>query len=131
MIQGRQCWIVVRGSGDVGSAVAHRLFLAGYTVIIHDGPQPTMSRRGMAFTDAIFDRHAVLDGVAAVRSDDLEGLLVMQAEHTCIPVVVTEFHALLGAVDPHILVDARMRKRAQPEVQRGLVPLTIGLGPNY
>jgi len=29
-----------------------------------------------------------------------------------------------------VLIDALMRKRHRPEVQRGLAPLTIGLGPN-
>jgi xanthine dehydrogenase accessory factor len=29
------------------------------------------------------------------------------------------------------LIDARMRKRAVPEKQRGTAPLTIGLGPNF
>jgi hypothetical protein len=29
------------------------------------------------------------------------------------------------------IVDARMRKRAVPEAQRGLAPMTIGLGPNF
>jgi xanthine dehydrogenase accessory factor len=30
-----------------------------------------------------------------------------------------------------VLVDARMRKRARPERQLALAPLTIGLGPNF
>jgi len=64
--------ILVRGVGDIGSAVAHRLFREGYCVVIHDDPKPTMTRRGMAFADAAFDGHAVLDGVRAVRADDLE-----------------------------------------------------------
>ena len=123
--------IVVRGSGDVGSAVAHRLFLAGYPVIVLDGPQPTTSRRGMAFTDAIFDGQAVLEGVAAMRCNDLHLLKKVMAAHAAIPIAVTDVHALLDAVQPDIVIDARMRKRAQPEVQRGLAPLTIGLGPNF
>ena len=123
--------IVVRGSGDVGSAVAHRLFLAGYTVIIHDVPQPTTSRRGMAFTDAIFDGQAVLAGVVAVRVDEFGTLHAVMAEHGAIPITVADLHTLLDAVQPAILVDARMRKRAQPEIQRGWAPLTIGLGPNF
>jgi hypothetical protein len=45
--------VVVRGVGDVGSAVAHRLFVEGYAVVIHDGPTPTTTRRGMAFADAV------------------------------------------------------------------------------
>ena len=47
--------VVVRGVGDVGSAVAHRLFVEGYAVVIHAGPTPTTTRRGMAFADAVFD----------------------------------------------------------------------------
>ncbi len=123
--------ILVRGSGDIGSAVAHRLFLAGYAVIIHDGSRPTMSRRGMAFTDAIFDGQAVLEGVTAMRVDDVAMLDVVLTEHKALPVAVADFPDLLAAVRPDILIDARMRKRVVPEVQRGLAPLTIGLGPNF
>ena len=130
-MQANQIRTVVRGSGDVGSAVAHRLFLAGYSVIIHDRPQPTTSRRGMAFTDAIFDGQAVLEGVSAVRIDDLQLLKEVLAAHAAIPIAVTDLHTLLDAVQPDILIDGRMRKRAQPEVQRGLAPLTIGLGPHF
>jgi glutamate dehydrogenase/leucine dehydrogenase len=32
--------VLVRGSGDVGSAVAHQLFSAGHAVILHDRPRP-------------------------------------------------------------------------------------------
>jgi len=47
--------IFVRGIGDVGSAVAYRLFRAGHAVVLHDTERPAYSRRGMAFTDAVFD----------------------------------------------------------------------------
>ena len=55
----------VRGSGDVGSAIAHTLFKAGYAVMIHDSARPTATRRKMAFCDAIFDGVAMLEGVQA------------------------------------------------------------------
>ena len=38
---------------------------------------------------------------------------------------------ILTILHPDVLIDARMRKRATPEPQRGLAPLTIGLGPNF
>src|SRR5262245_28750344 len=60
--------VVVRGVGDIGSAIAHRLFRDGYTVVLHDLPTPTTTRRGMAFADAVFDGHAALEGVHAVRA---------------------------------------------------------------
>ena len=57
--------ILIRGANDVGSAVAHRLFMAGYSVVIHEMPQPVTTRRKMSFTDAVFDGHVILDGVEA------------------------------------------------------------------
>jgi xanthine dehydrogenase accessory factor len=122
---------LVRGSNDIASAVAHRLFRAGYAVVIHDLPQPAATRRKMAFTDAIFDGQVLFEGVQAVRVADLsllEGLLV---SHASIPVVTGEFTSLLATLQPAILIDARMRKHHQPESQLGLAPLTIGLGPNF
>lgn len=125
--------VVVRGSGDVGSAVAHRLFGAGYPVLIHDSPAPAAPRRGMAFTDAIFDGSCTLAGVQARRVDRLAALGEALGQHHCVPIVIAGLEALLVAVSPPaaVLVDARMRKRAVPERQVGLAPLTIGLGPNF
>ena len=59
--------VLVRGAGDVGSAVAVVLHRAGYAVALHDGSTTTTPRRGMAFADAIFDGWATLDGRTAVR----------------------------------------------------------------
>ncbi len=123
--------VLVRGIGDVGSAVAHRLFRARYAVVIHDSPQPTWTRRRMAFADAVFDGTATLEGVTAVRMDDLDALPQFLGTRAAIPVSVTDLPALLRVAQPDVLVDARMRKRARPEVQRGLARLTIGLGPNF
>ncbi len=125
------CRVLVRGSGDIGSAVAHVLFQAGYAAAIHDIPQPTATRRKMAFADAIFDRCAHLEAVEARRVDDLKQLPPLLAAHQIIPVLVIDLAILLEVLRPDVLVDARMRKHQQPEVQRGLAQLTIGLGPNF
>ncbi len=122
---------LIRGVGDIGSAIAHRLFLAGHAVVIHDGPQPTTTRRGMAFADAVFEGGTTLDGVDAIRVDNPDALPAILDRKTGVPVVVTDFTVVLGRIFPDVLIDARMRKRDRPEVQRGLAPLTIGLGPNF
>jgi xanthine dehydrogenase accessory factor len=121
--------VLVRGSGDVGSAVAHLLLGHGHEVVIHDVEAPAAPRRGMAFADAIFDGACELDGVRARRAElaelgagNLEEVLVSTAP---------QVGDVLAALLPDVLVDARMRKRARPESQRGLAPLTIGLGPNF
>lgn len=128
---GRNPTILVRGAGDVGSAVAHALFSAGYAVTLHDGPAPTTSRRTMAFTDAIFDGQAMLAGVRAILAANLTEARALLDARTAIPIAVAPFDSAFPALAPDILIDARMRKRSVPERQRGLAPLTIGLGPNF
>lgn len=85
----------------------------------------------MAFADAVFDGRAMLDGVDAMIVRDLDELRSLLSTPTVISVTVADFAAVLATVVPDVLIDARMRKRAQPEVQRGLAKLTIGLGPNF
>jgi xanthine dehydrogenase accessory factor len=83
----------------------------------------------MAFADAVFDGHATLEGVHAVRAHDLARVTESLDSHNAIPVYVRDIGPLLANLRPSVLVDARMRKHAAPEIQRELAPLTIGLGP--
>jgi xanthine dehydrogenase accessory factor len=122
--------ILVRGSNDVASAVAHRLFQEGYSVVLHDDPKPTVTRRKMAFADAIFDGETTLDGVTAKRVDTVN-LRARLLAPVCIPILVNDFYRLVEKLRPQVLVDARMRKHKKPARQIHLAPLTIGLGPNF
>jgi len=125
----RPCWCAEWG--DVGSAVAAILFRAGYSVALHDEPAPTTPRRGMAFTDAVFDGVAVLDGLAGRRVENPAELRRVLISGAALPVAVWPFAEMLRAADWSAVIDARMRKRAVPERQREMAQLTIGLGPNF
>ena len=123
--------VLVRGSGDVGSAVAVVLLRAGIGVAIHEVAAPSAPRRGMAFADAVFDGAASLDGVVARRIDDVARARARRSRPgRSSPSRPPRSTTVLAALAPDVLVDARMRKRAVPEPQRHLAPLTIGLGPN-
>ena len=100
-------------------------------MVIHDVPRPSSTRRGMAFTDAVFDGQATLAGIGAVRVGDTADIRDALAVRMAVLITVTDFSDVLTLAAPDILVDARMRKHSQPEVQRGLAKLTIGLGPNF
>jgi xanthine dehydrogenase accessory factor len=123
--------VLIRGLGDVGSAVAAVLFRAGYRVALHDVPAPATPRRGMAFADAIFDGSTTLNGLTAKRVESAEELHQALARVVTLPVAIWPFADMLRAADWSVVVDARMRKREIPEQQRGIAPLTIGLGPNF
>lgn len=121
---------LVRGIGDVGSAVAHALHSAGHNVAIHDGPQPTAHRRGMAFVDAMFDGHATLAGIEAWKVDNPAEIPDVWVKNV-VAVSSAALNDLRNLTRWDLLVDARMRKRATPEDQRPLAVLAIGLGPGF
>lgn len=123
--------VLVRGSGDVGSAVAYTLFAEGYGVVLHDSPKPPHSRRGMAFCDALFDGNAVLAGKRAKRARDAKDARHMLPCGRAIAISDAPLDEIIAEVAPDVLVDARMRKRAVPESQRGFAYLSVGLGPNF
>ncbi len=129
--EGNATLCLVRGCGDIGSAVAHALFSAGYAVLVHDVPDPGFARRGMAFTDAMFDGAASLEGITGRRMADSFSIRWMLEQRQEIPLTAEGFAKLLEYLRPHVLIDARMNKRSVPEKQSGLAPLTIGLGPNF
>ena len=113
----------MRGINDVASA-AHRLFTAGYDVVIHAESTPTTTRRGMTFADAVFDGRASLVGVDAVRLEDVRKLA--DVVRGAIPVCLDGFVDIMQAIRtfaPGAIVDARMQKRQKPEHQRGSAEL--------
>jgi xanthine dehydrogenase accessory factor len=123
--------VLIRGVGDVGSAVAVVLLRAGYPVAVHDEPSTSTPRRRMAFADAIFDGCTTLDGLTAIRVRTAAELRHAISTGDAVPVTAQPFAEIVDACKWSALVDARMRKRAIPESQRGIAPLTIGLGPNF
>jgi len=123
--------VLVRGASDIGSAVALRLRAAGHAVVLHDAPRPPHPRRGMAFTDAFFERTCMLEGVLAKRASATANLGPMLACGGALPVTDAPFAEVLEAVAPDILIDACLHKHGAPEPVRGLAPLAIGLGPGF
>ncbi|MDB5731103.1 MAG: hypothetical protein JWQ03_998 [Variovorax sp.] len=124
--------VLVFGGGDVGSAVAHVLFTAGFRVALHDGPAPPATpRRGMAFADAFFDGKASFAGVTAIRVDEASALAELLAMEARIPFLAGAVEEALAGAKWCAVVDARMRKRATPADARSTAPLVIGLGPGF
>ncbi|HNQ05506.1 MAG TPA: nitrogen fixation protein NifQ [Thiobacillaceae bacterium] len=128
-MRGLRPYALVRGVNDVASAVALRLHEAGYAVVLEESPAPAVTRRGQSFADALFEGVAQLAGVMARRESDVAHWARNGAHD--IAVCALPLDAILAALQPEVLVDARMRTRAIPESQRGRAPLVIGLGPSF
>lgn len=124
--------VLVLGVNDIASAVGWLLWSHGQEVVFASEPAPTVTRRLMAFADAVFDGVAELEGVVARRVETTAEAEALLSARAAIPLFVGRpLTELLTALRPEVLVDARMRKRAQPERLLGFARLTVGLGPGF
>ncbi|MEO8315002.1 MAG: hypothetical protein ABI645_09430 [Pseudomonadota bacterium] len=123
--------ILVVGGGDVGSAVACELFRLGMQVLIAERPVSSHARRGMAFTDALFDGRATLDGVTALRVADISSIRDCWESAAAIPVATMAEVQLAAAIRFEVVIEATMRRWPETPDMRTLAAITIGLGPGY
>jgi xanthine dehydrogenase accessory factor len=122
---------LVLGGGDVGSAVAHRLFQLGWQVLVSERERSPHARRGMAFTDAIFEGQATLSGVTAQLQPDLQAVEECWRRGVSIPVVIMPEAQIFSAIGFDVVIEATMRRHEVPPDMRTVAPLVIGLGPGY
>jgi xanthine dehydrogenase accessory factor len=121
--------VIVLGCNDVGSAVACALHGAGWSVVLVDDADPRWHRRGMAFTNAWYIGNAELDGAGACFCASLKSIPSVLGRGM-IAATTWSWGSVADALHPAALVDAG-RSRRRPEILRGRVPLTIGIGPDF
>jgi xanthine dehydrogenase accessory factor len=134
--------VVVRGGGDLGTGVAHRLVRAGYVVVVLEAGAPTAVRRRAAFCEAVRDGSTSVEGVEARLIGPAELAALGQTTHGSleqgsaagrsgwVPVVVDPAGETLTILRPAAVVDARMAKRNLGTARED-APVTIGLGPGF
>lgn len=125
----RGALVVVRGGGDLGTGVAHRLVRAGYRVVVLECGAPRAVRRAVAFAEAVHAGEVEVEGVRASRVE--AGAVVSGGGRVeAVPVVVDPDGELMARLAPDVVVDARMAKR-NLGTTRDDAPLTVGLGPGF
>ncbi|MGH7362689.1 MAG: selenium-dependent molybdenum cofactor biosynthesis protein YqeB [Candidatus Methylomirabilales bacterium] len=123
--------VLIRGGGDLASAIAHRLFRDGRAVVIVEEPDPRVVRRKMAFAQAVFDGEATVEGVRAVRTTPGATLERLLEARESIPLLVDPTAKVIRTLRPTVLVDGRMRKRERSDSSVAEASLVIGLGPGF
>jgi xanthine dehydrogenase accessory factor len=121
--------VVVRGGGDLGTGVAHRLYRSGFTVMVTELPQPMCVRRAVSFAEAVYAGRTTVEGVTARLVDDAM-LGMANAAIGEVPVVVDAADDVVERMRPPIVVDARVAKR-NLGTRMDEAPLVIALGPGF
>jgi xanthine dehydrogenase accessory factor len=123
--------VLVRGAGEHASGSAHRLFRAGFPVVMTEIARPLAVRRTVAFAEAVFEGACTVEDVIARRIDVApDSLARADLPPDAIALLVDPELRSLAALRPEILIDARLKKR-EIETRASDAPLVIGLGPGF
>ena len=121
--------VIIRGAGDISTGTIHRLFRAGFPVLVLEAGRPSAIRRRVAFSEAVYDGTATVEGVTAVRVGGAEEAGAVLARGR-VPVLVDPSGESIRRLRPAAVVDAILAKRNLGTTMN-MAPLTIALGPGF
>lgn len=121
--------VIVKGGGDLASAVIYKLFKVGFSVIVTELKNPMMVRRSVSFANCIYENEWTVEGVSAVlvEKDEEIDKVFNQGK---IPVVIDAPCNIKDVIKPHIIIDATLAKR-NLGTNIDDAPIVIGLGPGF
>jgi xanthine dehydrogenase accessory factor len=121
--------ILVKGAGEMATAVAHRLASCHFKVCMTETSNPQAVRREVAFSEAIFDSEKEVEGVIAKRIESPDQIQETWRDGK-IPILVDPEASVRNCLTPDVLVDAILAKRNLGTMNTD-APLVIGLGPGF
>ncbi len=121
--------VLIKGAGEVASAVAHRLARANFKICMTEIAQPQAVTRTVTFSEAVYEGDKVVENVSARRVDSLAGIHAAWRQKK-IAVIVDAVAQIREELKPDVVVDARMLKR-NLDTRIDEAPLVIGLGPGF
>ncbi|GMQ63400.1 selenium-dependent molybdenum cofactor biosynthesis protein YqeB [Vallitalea maricola] len=121
--------VVVRGGGDIASGTIHRLTKCGFRVVVLEIDKPTVIRRTVSFANALFDKEITIEGIKAIRIDDVNDV-DDYLNKSIIPMLVDETGKSIDTLKPDIVIDAILAKK-NLGTNMEMAPIVIGLGPGF
>jgi xanthine dehydrogenase accessory factor len=121
--------VLVRGAGEMASAVVHRLARAGFNVAMTEAVGPLAVRRMVSFCEAVYEGVKTVESLTArLIASPADAAAVWAAGE--LPLLVDPEMACLPELRPLVIVDATLAK-TDTGLRTHMASLTIGLGPGF
>ena len=125
-----QIAVVIKGAGEMASAVAWRLYMANFrNILMLETANPLAVRREVSFCEAVHDGQKEVEKVRAVRVRSLEQVQPCWQKGE-IAVMVDPLWQSIETLRPEVTVDAVLAKKNLGS-KMDEAPLVIGLGPGF
>lgn len=123
--------VLIRGGGDLASAVALRLVNVGFTVLIAELEKPLCIRRTVSFSEAIIAGEVDVEGIKGVKMDlaDIENWLQRSSKNQ-VAVISDPNLQSLTIVVPDVFIEGTLQKKIDGVI-KDFAPITIALGPGF
>ncbi|MGD2012784.1 MAG: selenium-dependent molybdenum cofactor biosynthesis protein YqeB [Desulfobacterales bacterium] len=125
-----QLVIVIKGAGEMASAVAWRLYMSNFRkILMLETDCPLAVRRAVSFCEAVHKGEKKIENVKAERAQT-QGEIKQCWENNKIAVMVDRHWQTIAAIRPAVSVDAVLAKK-NLGTHMNEAPLVIGLGPGF
>ena len=126
----RELTIVIKGAGEMASAVAWRLYMANFKkILMLEIANPLAVRREVSFCEALHDGSQTVEGVKAIMAGAITDIHTAW-EQGRIAVAADPQWRLSEQVRPQVMVDAILAKKNLGTRMMD-AELVIGLGPGF
>jgi len=121
--------VLIKGSGDIATGCALRLWRSGFDVVMTDLPLPSSIRRTVCFSEAVRLGETEVEGVRAKRAESPEEARALLALGV-LPVIPDPDCACREQLKPDVLVDAILAK-VNVGTRMDDAPAVVGVGPGF
>jgi xanthine dehydrogenase accessory factor len=121
--------VLIRGGGELASAVAYRLAQSHFSIIMTETPHPEAVRRNVSFCEAVYDSEKTVESLTARLVHSADEVFTTWQEGKLALIVDPEAR-IKEAIKPDIVIDAIIAKR-NLGTKITDAPLVIGLGIGF
>ncbi len=121
--------VVVRGGGDIATGSIHKLWRAGFPVVVLETTYPSAIRRQVSLCEAVYQKEQTVEDLTACvvsNIDEIEGVW----EKNQVPILIDPEGELIPVLKPVVLVDAILAKK-NLGTTKDMAPCTVALGPGF
>jgi selenium-dependent molybdenum hydroxylase system protein, yqeB family len=120
--------VCIRGAGDLATGIGLRMYNSGFNIVMTDIEIPTTVRRTVAFSRAVYEKSAVVEGVEAVFCKSLDDIKKAHSEEK-IAVIVDLDKKIQKEYAPDIIIDAIIaKKNIGTSIDEARVVVAVGPG---
>ncbi|WP_242620487.1 selenium-dependent molybdenum cofactor biosynthesis protein YqeB [Senegalia massiliensis] len=121
--------VIIRGAGDIATGIGHRLYMSGFDVIFLEKENPSMVRRKVSFSEAVYEDEITIENLTGKLSDSKYKSLNL-IKKGIVPVMIDPYGKYIEEFKPKIIVDGILAKK-NIGTYKDMAEIVIGVGPGF